>query len=93
MPSDSFRQYVQRAKQISVTNNDFANRLLSDFYLGQYYLSAYKADSALQVSEAALKSITDVGSSYKIYHRLLWLKAKCLSRQRKMEDFPNATNY
>ncbi len=73
---------------MSTVNKDVANSLLSDFYLGQYYLCAYKADSALQVSGAALKSITDIGRFYKIYHRLLWLNAKCLSRQRKMETFP-----
>ena len=88
LPSDSFRQYAQNAKQISAANNDFANGLRSDFYLGQCYLCEYKADSALQVSEAALKRITDIGASYKVYHQLLWLKAKCLSRQRKMETFP-----
>jgi len=88
LPSDSFRLYAQEAKQISTTNQDFANGLLSDFYSGQCYLGEYKADSALQVSEAALKRITDIGGYYKVYHQLLWLKAKCLSRQRKMETFP-----
>ncbi len=87
LPSDSFRQYAQRAKRISDANNDFANSLLADFYSGQCYLCEYKADSALQVCEAALKKITDIDASYKTYHQLLWLKAKCLSRQRKMETF------
>jgi signal transduction histidine kinase len=90
LPSDSFRGYAQKAKQLSITNNDFANGLLADLYLGQCYLCEYKADSALQVSEAAMNRITDISGSYKVYHQLLWLKAKCLSRQRKMETFPES---
>jgi len=86
LSSDSFMLYAQKAKQLSVEKNNFANKLLSEFYIGKCYVYEGKADSALQICETDLKQITDVNNFYKIYHQLWGLKITCLTKLRKFDE-------
>jgi tetratricopeptide (TPR) repeat protein len=86
LSSDSFMLYAQQAKQISISQNNFSNRLLSEFYIGKCYVYEGKADSALQKCETDLKQVTDINSLYSIYHQLWGLKITCLTKLRKFDE-------
>ncbi|HSZ86259.1 MAG TPA: ATP-binding protein, partial [Puia sp.] len=86
LSSDSFMLYAQQAKQISILKNNFSDRLLSEFFIGKCYIYEGKADSALQICETNLKQVTDISSSYNIYHQLWGLKITCLTKLRKFDE-------
>jgi signal transduction histidine kinase len=86
LSSDSFMLYAQQAKQISIFQNNFSNKLLSEFYIGKCYVYEGKADSALQICETDLKQVTDINSLYVIYHQLWGLKITCLTKLRKFDE-------
>jgi signal transduction histidine kinase len=85
LPSDTFMFYANKAKQITIHNNDADNALLADFYIGKCYVYEGKADSALQLSDADLQQVKDISRQYIIYHKLLGLEITCLTKLRKFD--------
>ena len=78
--------YAKWANEISNKNKDFPNHLLALFYIGKCLVYEGKADSALEISQSALKQVNNIASEYKIYHQLLGLQITCLNKLRKYDE-------
>ena len=86
LPSDSFMLYAAEAKNICEQKKDYTDTLLADFYIGKCYVYEGKADSALQICEADIKSVKNIGELFSVFHQLWGLKITCLTKLRKFDE-------
>ncbi len=85
MPAKDYMMFAQKAKQISIQNNDKTSRLQSEFFIARCYNIRGRADTALLICNAGLKE-TDPNEMFDQYREFMWYKIASLTKLRKIKE-------
>ncbi len=86
MSTDTVIMLAEKAKQISIQNNDNAHKFLAEVFIARSFYLKGRADTALQICNNGLKQITDISSMYESYREFMRVKINCLTKLRKIKE-------